>query len=514
MLTEILLCISAVICLYFSYRYAVGRPEGFPPGPPRIPLFGSYLLMMLANAKYLHKGVLKFSKWYKSDIVGFHVGSLPVVAVHNAEGVKEVLNRKEFDGRCKLYIGAMRTPSHEFFGIFFRDGPVWKEQRRFIVRFLRDFGFGRRFSELEFVMQEEVTDLLDLIRNGPRYPHEHELSKPGGYRIYIPNVLNPLVANSFFHILLNERRTRSEQAVLLHLVKMGMQFQRKADDYGKMLSIMPWIRHVFPKASSYEALMEANVFVYNHFEKIVDYHLRTYDESFERNFVDLYIKQMKLENAEGRSDCYNREQFIMDLVDFSFPTFSATGAQMGFLIQYFLHYPEVLKRVQAEIDSVVGRGRLPTLEDRQYLHYTEATLREGMRIETLVPSDFPHRALEETELMGFKIPKDTVVIPGLYAFHSDPRVWGDPENFRPERFLDDNGKLCLIKDITMPFGAGKRLCAGETFARNIMFLIVTALCQNFNFILAPSDKLPDLSKNLNGLSTSPLDFWVQVEERK
>lgn len=47
------------------------------------------------------------------------------------------------------------------------------------------------------------------------------------------------------------------------------------------------------------------------------------------------------------------------------------------------------------------------------------------------------------------------MVPGLYAFHSDPRLWGDPENFRPERFLDDNGKLCLKKDITLPFGAGK-----------------------------------------------------------
>ncbi|XP_054747740.1 probable cytochrome P450 304a1 [Anastrepha obliqua] len=514
MLTEILLCICAVICLYLSYSYAVGRPEGFPPGPPRIPLFGSYLFMMLADMKYLHKGVLKFSKWYKSDIVGFHVGPFPVVAVHNAEGVKEILNRREFDGRAQVYLASMRAPSNEVLGIFFREGPIWKEQRRFVLRFLRDYGFGRRFDELESVIQAEITDLLDLIRNGPRYPHEHELSKPGGYRIYLPNILSPFVANSFFHIVMNERHSRAEQADLLHLVKMGMQFQRKADDYGKMLSIMPWIRNVFPKASSYEALMESNVAVYKYFEKIVDYHLRTYDECCERNFIDLYIKEMRKEHEEGRTECYNREQFIMSLADFSFPAFTAAGAQMGFLIQYFLWYPEVVKRVQAEIDAVVGRGRLPTLEDRKNLHYTEATLREGLRIETLVPSDLPHKALVDTELMGFKIPKDTIVIPSLYAFHSDPRVWGDPERFRPERFLDDNGKLCLKKDISLPFGAGKRLCAGETFARNIMFLMTTALCQNFNFVLAPGDELPDLSKNYSGLSITPLDFWVQLEERK
>lgn len=164
MLTEILLCICAVVCLYLSYRYAVGRPEGFPPGeyarvrvcvlflcrilikwiisiilcawiliagPPRIPFFGSYLFMMLANAKYLHKGVLKFSKWYKSDIVGFHMGSFPVVAVHNVEGVREVLNRKEFDGRAQVFLGTMRTPSKEILGNF--------SLVNFILRLLRFF---------------------------------------------------------------------------------------------------------------------------------------------------------------------------------------------------------------------------------------------------------------------------------------------------------------------------------------------------------------------------------------
>ncbi|XP_067616610.1 probable cytochrome P450 304a1 [Eurosta solidaginis] len=515
MLTQVLLLICAVICLYISYRYAVGRPDGFPPGPPRIPIFGSYLFMMMLNAKYLHKSVLKFSKWYKSDILGFHVGSFPVVAVHNAEGVKELLNRQEFDGRPQVFVGKMRTSNiDEMYGIFFREGPVWKEQRRFILRYLRDYGFGRRFADFESVMQEQINDLLDLIRKGPRYQHEQQLSKTDGYRVCVPNTLSVIVVNSFLHILTNEHCPRAEQAELLQLVKMAMQFQRRTDDYGTILSIIPWIRHIFPKASSYEALMESNVFLYKYYEKVFDSHLTSYDDCSERNFIDLYIKQMKLEHAEGRTDCYNREQFIISLVDFTIPPSSAVGAQMGFLLQYFLLYPEVLKRVQAEIDAVVGRGRLPTLDDRRYMPYTEATLREGMRIETLVPSDFPHKAMTDTELMGFKIPKDTIMIPALYAFHMDSRTWGDPENFRPERFLDENGKLCLSNDITLPFGAGKRLCAGETFTRNIMFLMTAALCQNFNFILAPGDKLPDLTKNLNGLSLTPLDFWIQLEERQ
>lgn len=86
-------------------------------GPPRLPLFGSYLFMMLSDFKFLHKGVLKFCKWYKSDIVGFHMGPFPIVAVHNAEGVREVLTRSEFDGRPGIYVAQMRGPNDELLGM-------------------------------------------------------------------------------------------------------------------------------------------------------------------------------------------------------------------------------------------------------------------------------------------------------------------------------------------------------------------------------------------------------------
>ncbi|XP_073815610.1 probable cytochrome P450 304a1 isoform X5 [Musca autumnalis] len=482
---------------------------------PRMPFFGSYLLMMLANFRYLHKGVWKFAKWLKSDIIGLHMGPYPIVVVHNAEGVREVLNRKEFDGRPALLVAQIREPSWKIAGIFFKDGPEWAEQRRFILRYLRDFGFGRRFQELELVIQEEITDMINLIRNGPQYEHEKQFIAEGGYRILMPYFFSPFSANSVYHIVFNERYPRNEQAELWKLIRLGVQFQRKNDDYGKLVSIMPWIRHIFPNWSSYNQLMESNTYMYNFYEKLVDRHIETYDESSERNFVDLYIREMKKAEMEGTTDTtsFKHNQFVMGLLDFTFPAFTAVGMQLSFLVQYFLLYPEVQKKIQKEIDSVVGGGRLPNLNDRKDLHYTEATVREILRIETLVPSNVPHRAQVDTELMGYSVPKDTLVLTSLYAFHNDERVWGDPQNFRPERFLDENGKLCLKKDVSLPFGAGKRLCAGETFARNMLFLMTAAMCQNFNFVLGPNDKLPDLSTNLSGLSTSPRDFWVQLEDR-
>lgn len=143
--------------------------------------------------------------------------------------------------------------------------------------------------------------------------------------------------------------------------------------------------------------------------------------------------------------------------------------------------------------------------------YTEAALREVMRLETLVPSSVPHRTMRDTTLAGYQIPKETMVQVGLFALHKDKDVWGDPENFRPERFLED-GKLNLKKDFSLPFGAGRRLCAGETFARNTMFLCVAALLQNFNLKIL-NGVLPRLDDTKCGIARMSRDFWIKLESR-
>ena len=137
-----------------------------------------------------------------------------------------------------------------------------------------------------------------------------------------------------------------------------------------------------------------------------------------------------------------------------------------------------------------------------------------MRFETLVPSSVPHRAMVNTQLSGYNIPKDTIMIAGLISLHSDEHIWKDPENFRPERFLDMHGKISLKKDVSLPFGAGRRLCAGETFARNTMFMCITALLQNFTPKLPENANLQDLLQQTDcGLVRMPRDFWIKLETR-
>lgn len=297
-----LLAVGIVILfLIYAYKWSFLRPENYAPGPPRIPFFGSYLFMLLLDYKYLHKAALKLSKIYKSKVLSLYMGPYLVYVVNDPDGVKEVLNNPDFDGRPDIFLARMRHPENKRKGIFFQDREIWKEQRRFVLRYLRDYGFGRRFDELECVIQEEIQDLLDLMKQGPKYPHEHRVVKQN--KALCPLVFSSCTTNSFFHILFNERRQRSEHAYLMKICDTFLIFQRHADDYGRMISIMPWIRHFFPKLSGYKILRKAFMEQYDIFKGIVEESLRTFNPNNcdeDAGFIDLYIREMK--NAQGSAD--------------------------------------------------------------------------------------------------------------------------------------------------------------------------------------------------------------------
>lgn len=136
-----------------------------------------------------------------------------------------------------------------------------------------------------------------------------------------------------------------------------------------------------------------------------------------------------------------------------------------------------------------------------------------MRYETLVPSGLPHKALVDTEFMGYSIPKGTVIMPSLEATKHDPTVWENPDEFRPERFLNESGTFCMSKDFALPFGAGHRQCPGKTFAMNMLFLFTTAFLQAFNVRMPNGVKPYKFSENLTGTIRSTPDHWLEITSR-
>lgn len=142
-------------------------------------------------------------------------------------------------------------------------------------------------------------------------------------------------------------------------------------------------------------------------------------------------------------------------------------------------HQEVQLKMQKELDTVVGHRRHPTLEDRPKMPFISAVMNEAQRFGSVTPVALFHRAGEDAEICGYFVKKDTVVVPNTYAAHYDESVWGDPKTFRPERFLDTNGRLINNKNL-IPFSVGKRVCLGESLAKDEFFLFLSHIFQVFH----------------------------------
>jgi len=197
-----------------------------------------------------------------------------------------------------------------------------------------------------------------------------------------------------------------------------------------------------------------------------------------------------------------------------------------------------MEKVQAEIDLVVGRSRLPTTEDRKSMPYTEAVICEVLRYSSIVVGAILHSTSEDTTLRGFELPKGSIVMANLYNVHHDPETWKDPENFRPERFLEINKtegsssssptsgkpnsrqksyegvKYTFVKNESLvPFSVGKRICLAETMAQTEFFLFLSGLLQHFDFRFVDDNNIPSIDDVCPGLVHSPKPFKIIATER-
>ncbi|KAG6836865.1 hypothetical protein H0H93_002108 [Arthromyces matolae] len=125
--------------------------------------------------------------------------------------------------------------------------------------------------------------------------------------------------------------------------------------------------------------------------------------------------------------------------------------------------PEVARKAQAEIDSVVGEDRLPTLEDRSSLPYVDAVVKEVLRWNVVAPIGVPHRSTEDDEHDGYFIPKGSIIFVNLRGLLHDPAVYLNPEEFNPERFIASEGKPAETDPKNVCFGYGRRAMALSVF---------------------------------------------------
>jgi cytochrome P450 len=157
-----------------------------------------------------------------------------------------------------------------------------------------------------------------------------------------------------------------------------------------------------------------------------------------------------------------------------------TVSSLSSLFLALVLYPEVQKRAQAELDSVVSRDRMPTYDDKPRLPYIEAISKELLRWQMVTPMGIPHSSSKDDVYRGYFIPKGSVVIANGWAVLHDPELYPDPEAFKPERFLNDDGTFRDDPVISLAFGAGRRICPARHFVDATLFVVTASVLAVFN----------------------------------
>ncbi|KAL6012472.1 hypothetical protein ACLOJK_002961 [Asimina triloba] len=169
----------------------------------------------------------------------------------------------------------------------------------------------------------------------------------------------------------------------------------------------------------------------------------------------------------------------------------------------------VLRRDQDELDIHVGRNRHVDDSDIKNLVYLQAIIKESMRLYLPAPLLIAHEAIEDFSMGGFRIHADTRVFFDAWKMHRNPRIWSEPTEFQPERFLTRHAGLDVRGQNFefLPFRSGQRICPGDTFAMQLMHLTVARLLQPFD-LDTPDGAPVDMTEGL-GL-TMPRETPLQV----
>lgn len=377
-------------------------------------------------------------------------------------------------------------------GITSTDGALWTEQRHFAMRHLNQYAR----SAMEDLIQTELNDMLQVIDNNCKNPVQ-----PG--KLLAVNVLNVLWN-------LTAGRKASNSAKLTCLLDLMKQRSKAFDMSGGWLNTMPFLRFIAPEKTSYNLIKRFNVEIYNFFKPIIDEHKVEFSEDrICEDLIFAFINEMR--QNEGISSNYTDTQLIMVILDFFIAGAQTTNNSLDFILMLMVLHKDIQKKCHEEIDAVLGSDRVPSLKDKSSLTYIEAVILETQRLYSIIPVSGLRRVLKDTEIDGYRLPKNTTVWVGMEVIHMDTEYWGDPHVFRPERFLDAN-KNIINTERFITYGQGKRKCLGESVARASLFIFTVGILQKYNVDVPPNGKLPNTIAQI-GLLAAPTPYELVFKRR-
>ncbi|XP_072406281.1 cytochrome P450 2K1-like [Chiloscyllium punctatum] len=463
-------------------------PRNFPPGPTPLPLIGN---LHQLDLKKLDWSLMGLAEKY-GNVFSVELGPLKAVVLTGYDTVKDALvnHADQFSGRPPIPIFddySFRT------GVVFSDGKLWRENRKFVISALRGFGMGKK--SIEDRISEEASFLVNVFESHKGQPFE------------TAQILNSAVSNIICSILFGDRFDYDDK-IFNSLTNMNNEMTTLAGTASiQLYNSYPSLGFLIPSHRKFiqnrDKMME-----------IFDSFIKAAEETLSENSIQTLNEALILrhqQESKGQALEIQKKDMLITIIDLFGAGTETTSTTVCWGLLLMMKYPDIQRKVQEEIDQVIGAGRAPVTEDRKRMPYTDAVIHEIQRFANIVPMNLPHSTTEDTHVKGHFIPKGTYVIPVLTSVLRDKTQWKTPKEFNPAHFLDADGNF-VKRDAFMPFSAGRRVCVGEALAKVELFLFFTTLLQKFHFQAPPGVTDLDTSPRI-GIVSNPKPHRVCAVSR-
>ncbi|XP_061599415.1 cytochrome P450 1B1-like [Cololabis saira] len=465
------------------------------PGPFAWPVVGNALQL----GQMPHITFSKLAKKY-GDVYQIRLGCSDVVVLNGDRVIRQALiqHSTEFAGRPNFVSFQMISGGKSL--SFTNYSKQWRIHRKIAQTTIRAFSCADSQTKKVFEQQivAEATELVEIFlklsAQRQYFNPAHELT------VAAANVICALCFG---------KRYGHDDTEFRKLLQQNNQFGQTVGA-GSLVDVMPWLQSFpNPVRRMFKNFKYLNQEFFGFVKSKVDEHRATFHPEITRDISDAIIGVIKDADSDAQLSTDHTEATVADLLGAGMDTVSTA---LHWIVLLLAKHPDVQARLHELVDRVVGRDRLPSVEDRIHLPYLDAFIYETMRFTSFVPVTIPHSTTSDVTVGGLNIPKDTVVFINQWSVNQDPLRWKDPHVFDPSRFMDENG--CLDKDLTnnvMIFSAGKRRCIGDQVAKVEIYLLFAILLHQCSF-----EKCPDQDFSLNytyGLTLKPLDYKITAKLR-
>ncbi|XP_054838692.1 cytochrome P450 2J2-like [Eublepharis macularius] len=451
--------VSVLACLLIvHFLKQLWSHKNYPPGPLRLPLIGS-IWRIIPN--FSEDILIKLAKEY-GNMYTIWAGPLSVVVFSGFEAVKEsmVKHSEYFDERPM-------TPFYEDLGekrgIGLSNGHTWKQQRKFGLITLRKLGLGKK--GIEHKIEEEAHQLVETLAREKGQP----LDPSSAITNSVTNVICSLTFGQRF--TLEDEEFIKLRDALWNILQFTMTF------FQLLYDTLPWLMKHLP--GPHKKAFASLDFILSVARKEIEKH-KTHRAMHEpQDFIDYYLLQIE-KNKKDPNSTYNEENLSQCIFDLFIAGTETTTHTLLWALVLMANHPDIQEKVQKEIDEVLGSSQSFSYEDWKKLPYTSAVIHEIQRFKYILLFGIPRQCAKDVNIMGFLIPKGTIVIPDFRSVLFESKHWATPWEFNPNNFLDKEGKF-VEKEEFLPFGAGARECLGEQLAKIEVFIFFISLLRSFTF---------------------------------